>query len=601
MPEEKKHRDYTAEEILELVDNKTNSQSYTDWIEQMEDDFDLFSLKEYDAESGHQSYTSPKPRNDFDKISDGIDKAVLTWQIETEEDAPENEREAASKAERLIAGVLTIADEQLKNIGEPRLRHGLRWFGCQRGAVGLKCLLYKGDEEGKAEIDITYLDPMQIRFEKGIKGYSWVAYIYKIGKVEAKERYDVDITSDGAEIIDFFDKTINAVVMKSGTTEKTEKQFVKDPEAHGLDHVPVWFGYAGGMPTMYTKDGDTTLKHQAKSVFSSSRQTYEAYNKQISFMLDAQERSVAGSLIHEMEEGMKPIEGDPYKAYRIMNIISGKEKLYPLEPPKVPPETGAILSAFDRDLQQSTPPWPQAYGVDTGDHSGAALVTLNDAIRSVYNPYCALLEDAYRWLCREILTQIKTKNLSLEVRGYDNKGKFFKLNINPSEIKDDWFFKVTCEPELPRDKAADIQTALVVTEARPPYGRPLLPRHTAMEDIIKVKNPDEQEALIDREMASEQLKQSPYWQVRQLGLEILKKGDLYGALEVLSAAPSPLQGMQGQGQGGAPVPTNGQVPNRDLLEQIALQLQQSGRPIPPELVQMMQQGVPMEPGLTGGI
>lgn len=576
---------YTAADIIDMVNKKTGSSSFTELLDQMEADFNLYALTPYTAEAGHQSYTSPAPKNDFNKVLAGLNKASLTWQIVTAEDAPEKERNAASDGEKLITGVLDKADRQLRSIGEPQLRQGLGWFACARGIAGLKCLIY-ADDNKNTTIDIRPLDSMHMAWEQGSDGLVWGAFLYHISKAEALDRYGITLTSnEDAIIIDFFDRTNNAVVFSTGSKSGNQNsQFVKDPTPHGLGHVPIWVGFSSGMPTVYTKENLPTLKYRAASVYSSSRGIYEPRNKQVSFIMDTAEKSVAGTLVYETEEGKKGIEGDPFGSWKVIKLKTG-EILHALEPPKVPPESAAVMSILDKDKQESTVPYPIGYGLDPQAHSGAALSMMNDSTRSVYGPFTSLLEDAYRWLCEEILTQFKTKGQKLTLKGFDSNGKFFSLDANPGEVRDDWYIQVKCEPKLPRDEAGELQMAIAATRPRP-NGVPLISDITAYEKIIKLPNPDAEQTRIQEQLINGMIDSNPVIQVRRIAKALLDKGDIQGAKEFLMSIPTP-QAQQTRGKAN-PSATPG-APQGNLSPEVMATIQQVSQQlgIPPEDVANM--------------
>ena len=546
-PEPSAEATYTAAAIIDLVTTKRGTTSFEELLQQMETDFDLFTLKPYVAEKDHQSYTSPAPKNDFNKVLAGLNKATLTWQIVTAEDAPQSERDAANDGEKLLTGVLDRVDRQLRKIGEPPLRQGIGWYAGARGMSGLKCLIYANDQK-ETVFDIKPIDPMHMAWEQGAEGLVWWAYLYHISKAEALERWGITLTTkeQDAIIIDFFTQKINAIVLYMGGASSLTGQFVKEVAPHGLDHVPAWVGFASSMPTVYTRDSLPTLKYRAASVYASSRGIYEPHNKQVSFIMDTAEKSVAGTLIYETEEGKKGIEGDPYANWQVIRTKKG-EVLKPLDPPKVPPESAVILSVIDRDKQQSTVPYPTGYGIDQQAHSGAALSMMNDGTKSVYSPFTGLIEDAFQWLCEEIISQFKAKGQTLKLQGFDPAGKFFAFEAKPQTIKDDWYIKVTCEPKLPRDEAGELQMALAATQPRA-NGKPFMSDYTAREKIVKMQNPDAEETRIQSQLVNDMIDKLPAMQVRQVAKALIDKGDIQGAKEFLATIPPP---------GGGPPPTGG--------------------------------------------
>jgi hypothetical protein len=585
---DKTKKEYTAEEIIKLVDTKQSSQAFNDMITQFETDFDLFALKEYEAEVDHQAYTSPAPRNDFMKVFSGINKADLTWHIMVPEDAPEEERAAANKGEALLTGIIDLADRQLRKTGEPSLREGIGWYGSCRGVAGLKCLVYT-NEDKKTVFDIRPADALHLTWEKGADGLVWWNYSYNISKEEALQRYDIELEGDSGVILDFFTTKINAVVLKEGSLETASGQFVKEPTPHNLDHIPAGVFFAGGMPTVYSKDGTQELKYRAQSVYNASRNVYEPRNKQVSFIMDTAEKSVAGTLKYTTKEGKKEIKGDPFGSYKVVNLAEG-ETLEALDPPSVPAESGVILSILDRDKQESTVPYPIGYGIDPGGHSGAALSMMNDNMRSIYSPFTGMVAQAFQWLCEEILSQYKSKGQKMKLSGFDPNGKFYSQEFDPAEIQDDWYIQVKCEPKLPRDEAGELQMALAATSPRAD-GTPLLSDLTAYERIIKIQNPEAETQRIKDQKIKRMIENNPVIQIRRLALEMQQSGDPADqqlAQELLATIPAP--GGQAGGQQtagtttGAPAPVQGQS-------------QAGGQQIPAEVQQQLQQ-VAQQLGIT---
>ena len=605
----------TASDIVAMVDEKRSSAEFTALFDQFDADFGLFTLdpaENFTPEKDHQSYISPAPRNDFLKVFHSVNKASLTWQIAIAEDAPEKEREAATELENLITGIFDTVDRGRRKIGEPVLRAGLAWYGCGRGMAAVQCLIY-ADDNKETKIDIRSIDPMCMAWEQGADGLVWAASTYQISKAELLDRWGKEISGDEATIIDFFNRHINAIVFKEGGDQQGG-QFIKN-EPHNLDHVPMFLGFASGMPSVFRRNNQETLRYRASSVYASSRNIYKPRNKQISFVMDKAEQSVAGTLTYETETGKKMIKGDPFGAWQIIPLVKG-EVLKELVPPQVPAASGIVLSILDRDKQESTVPFPIGYGLDPQAHSGAALAMMQDNTRSIYGPYTSLIADCYQWLCEEIPAQFKQKGQKLTLRGYNKAGKFFTLEANPSEIRDDWYINVKCEPVLPRDEEAAMRMALLATQIRQD-GRPYLSTLTAYEDISKLQDPLAEKRRIDDEQIEALINRIPSIHIRRLAKKLQAEGDKEGAEELLASIPAPggggqpaTEGMAGRVPQGAPgaggamsqgapgmgspqgIPPGMPMPTPQELQQlmaIAEQLLREGKPIPPELAQVLQQ------------
>ena len=613
---------YTAEQILQMVSTQRESAVYQDWVTQMKEHYSLFALDPYKPEKqGYQAYTSPRPRNDFLKVYHGINKATLIWKVALPETASEEERKAASKVEDLIAGVIAQADRELRDNGESSLREGLGAFAGLRGAGGLVCRLYPGEDKD-TQVDIRPLDPLHLRFERGVKGLVWGAYEYKVSAAEARERWNVELAGpdqgrDGADVtatvVDFYDRKINAVVLAEGTAKEERvatSRFVKPPTPHGLDHVPMFIGFSSGLPTFFDENFKPDLKQKAASVYAASAKVYPAWNKQMSFIMDVSERSVAGTLKYEGPPDSLDLKESPWRAWGIVQIPPGTV-LEELVPPKVPEASLAILGALSKDIQESTMAYPVAYGQDPQGHSGTALQVMTDNMKSIYSPFTRLMEDAFRWLCQEILVQFKEKGQKMTLRGFNSAGKFFQMEADPADVNDEAYIQVTCEPQFPRDEQGMLQMGLMAS--RPgPDGESLISRQTAREKYLMLQDPDAEAKRIQDEKVQRLIDSHPSIQMRRIAQALLDQGDRRGAVEFLASVPSPMAGqgpqaappgvppgappgpgmppggpeMMGGPPGMPPGPPPPEVVAAAMAE--ASRLVGTGQPIPPELAMILQ-------------
>ena len=480
--------------IKAVIDEKEGELS--ELHSRMAEDFDLFALTEYEAKDasgnarkGYQAYTSSQPRNFFDKVMDGLNQAALTIQILLPEDASEENRRKASKGELYLFGALNAVDRRLAKRGEPPLRESLGYFMCLRGLCALRALVYASAKGKEVVFDVTPWDPLHVTWETGSDGLMWAAYKRQATRAQVLAEYGLEVQGKSAEVIDFWDAERNSVLV-DGT-------FAKRQTAHKIGHVPVLVRFVGSMPTVQTREFAATVKYQGDSVWSASRKLYEMHNRYISSLMDVQERSVVGSLVHQSKDGQKKLEGDPYRTWQEIRTEEG-ETIVPLELQKAPPETAAILGLVSNDIQQSTLPYPLAYGGTQQAMSGRALSVLSDATRSVYSPRTGAMAQAYTWLCEELLVQFVNKGTKkTELRGYrpqaSKEQRFFAVTAGPDDISPDWFVNVRVEPRMPRDEEAAIMMALAATKKAGPEDIPLMSKGTARETLLLLQDPDVEE------------------------------------------------------------------------------------------------------------
>ena len=495
-------------EILTFI--KTKEGDLNALRDRMEDDYDIYRLKEFEAKPGYKSFTSTAPKNFFDKILDGVNRAALNIQVRTDEsdDSSEDAREAANEAELFLIGILNDIDRRNRRRRKKALRNSIAFMSCLRGWVAMRAIVHVPKGKENTEFDVVMWDPMHTYWEDGEDGFVWAAHQRKASKAQIRKKYGIEIDGKDATITDWWDETNNLILV--------DDVFVKAPKdgAHGLDHVPVWIGNVGDMPDLQTKDftGDggtaNTLKQQGESVFTTAKGIIAPRNEYVSHLMDIAERSRSGSLLHYSKDGQKSIEGDPFRTYQEIKLSTAQdEKIVPLELPQAPPEVGAVLGALDHDWQQSTLPYPLAYGGTQAAESGRALAIRIEATRSAYSPRTTLLREAYQWLCEELLEQFANpargaKEVDLDGVNpkMDGDEAFFRVRKGPDDIQPDWVVEVSVEPRLPRDEETEINMSIAATRGGPSGEQPLVAMRTARTDILHLRNPDREEQKVLIEM-----------------------------------------------------------------------------------------------------
>ena len=457
-------------------------------LDQMEEDFvERYCLAEYQAESGYESYTSSAPRNFFDKVVEGINRSDISIQIKLPDDAKEEERRMASVGEQYLWGALDQINRNFRG-SEPPLREQIAFMECLRGWVGLRALVYT--QKDKTVFDVLVWDILHTTWEKGKYGNLWAARKGKLTKAQIQAEYGLTINGKDAELIDWFDEERNAIII--------DNAWAKKPKAHKIGHCPVGVFSVGSMPTMQTQKFEPTLKYRGHSVWAAARGIYEPMNKITSRTMDIYERSIAGSFIHKSKDGKTGLQdgADPFRTFQEIKLAED-ETIEPLKLPSAPPETAVLHSIIGRDLEQSTVPYP----ISRQAQSGAALSILVEGTQSVYSPKTSTLEQAYTWLCEELLGQYSERiSKKTTIRGFKPDGSFFSLQVKPKEIDPGWYVVVNAQPKLPRDRQAEIFMALAATQKRGPGDIPLVSKQTAREDIMQLRDPDAEQDKVYEEM-----------------------------------------------------------------------------------------------------
>lgn len=570
-----------SKEIVKMIKEKEGDSGITDLRTRMDEDFfDLYTLEEYDADEGYNSYTSSAPRNFFDKVLDGLNRAELSIQIKLPDDASETDREAAAKGELYLWGALNDIDRTMRNRGEPPLRQQVAFYACARGWISSRLVVHVLEDQ--TIFDCVAWDPLHVFWERGPKQLLWGAYKRNATKAQIKAEFDIDIKEwlglkdkKDADITDFWDEESNSILVR--------QDFAKPPAPHGIGHPPIFIGSVGSMPTIQSKDYDSTMEYRGDSIWAASRNLYEPLNKITSRNMDLYDRSVVGSIIHKSKKGDKSLKGDPYKTYQEIKVSSDDdEEITPLVLPEISQVAGVLNQIINTDIAQSSLPYPLSYGGTRQAMSGAALGILAEGTRSVYNPRTELIEQFYTWLCEELLSQFKLKGQKpADLKGYKGDGEFFKVSVKPKDIDENWFVSVDCSPKMPRDRETEIMMSLAATQQRSPQDVPLISKQTAREDIMELRDPDAEADKVLEEMGMS----LPPIQVTQIAKALKERGRPDLAEDVLMLLNP--QGAQRQPQ----IPPN-------LLQAVveALGMNEETKPLAEALVKVMTgQGQPSPP------
>jgi hypothetical protein len=567
----------TVEDIKKVISRR--EQDFSELHTRMDEDFQLWALEKFKPVKGYESYTTPSPKNFFDKVVDGLARAAMTISIKLPEDATQEEKDASSKGELYLFGALAAIDRGLRKRGEPALRAALGFLMGLRGWLAFRVLVYVPKGEKDTVFDVTPWDMRHVTYETGAKGLIWAAYKRMVGASQIMDEYGIDIGEHGeAQVIDFWDAENNSIIVR--------EEFAKEPEPHKVGHVPVFIGAVGNMPSMQegmiqggnSSTSGSLLKHRGNSVWHAIGGQYEPWNKTVSSLMDTQKKGLTGSLVHKTRGGKAKIVGDPHAEFRIITLDLN-DSLEPLKVPGTPPETAALVNIISNAMEESSLPNPLAFGGTEAPESGRALAIRIEATRSVFNPYTGTFTEGYTWLMEELLTQFRTRGLkATELMGFNPDEEFFKVTTTPKDIDEGWFVLVTVEPRLPRDEAEEIATALAATSAKP-NGQPLLSFESARETLLKLRDPSAEEQRVLAEAG----KNIPAVRARRVAAALKKQGEDDLAADVM------LEFQQEAGQAAPGGGGQGQI-SPETLQRVIEALAQTAPEVAEELLQELEGG-----------
>ena len=578
----------TSSDITKLVEDHHDA-TYP-FRDRMQSDYDLYTLTDYDAGDGYESYTSNEPRTYADKIVSWLASAELTIRIPNIEEARE-QREVNDAKEKFLIGVIRAADERLRRRLQPSVREQLAWFISLRGWYAGRALLHT-DSKDRTQIDITPWDIMHTYWGEGEEGLAWACYKIQKTKDEILQQYGIDLAEQDNEIpvdiYDFYDEEHNIVT--TGTT------ILKAATPHGADRVPVFIGVVGPQPLIQNIDDKTrkdTIAEYGESVYSGNRNLYDNHNFIMSVMMEMVSRSRKQGIKIISRDGQKTLDEDPYKAGAEVALGQG-EDIQPLGLMEVARETGAFMGLVSSELQRGSIPH-SVYGDLQFQLSGFAINTLRQGIDTILSPRVTAMEDAYTQITMLICDQYGTGNYDpVSVSGRDRNRIYFSEVIEPESIHTAGMPEIRIVSQLPEDDMSRMSMAQMAREGP----SPLLSDNFVRDKILGLQDADSIEDAIKEQMAERILPEASLWTILS-ATENRGRPDLaqfyYGELmhllqqkqmmrqQSMAPQPSPQGGPNGTApQGGGPPTANPAVmPNAMMGVPPPMPTPQGGPNVPP--------------------
>jgi len=513
----------TADEIVSLVES--HREATYPMRDRMQDDYDLYVMRPYDAGDGYESYTSNEPRTYADKIISWMSAAELIIRIPNQEE-PRDMREMNDAKEKFLIGLFRGADERLRRRMQPSLREQLSWYISLRGWYAGRALFHV-DSKDKVQIDVTPWDIMHTYWGEGEEGLAWACYRIQKTKDEILQQYGIALDEQDDEtpidVFDYYDEEDNIVC--------TQDTILKSATPHNSGRVPVFIGMVGPQPLVQNLDETSltdTIADYGESVFVGNRQIYDKHNFTMSVMMEMVSRSRKQGIKITSRDGQKTLDEDPYKAGAEIALANG-ENVEPLGLMEVARETGAYMGLVSGELQRGAIPHT-VYGDLQFQLSGFAINTLRQGIDSVLRPRVTAMEDAYTQISHLLCDQYATGMYDpIEVSGRDRNRSFFTEAIPPEAMGMAGMPEITIVSQLPEDDMSRMSMAQMARDGQ----TPLLSDNYVRDKILGLQDADSIEDAIKEQMAERTLPEAALWSLLQ-ATEERGRGDLsqfyYGEL-----------------------------------------------------------------------
>ena len=431
-----------------------------EWIDRMDSDYEIYTLKAYSLDKESSNVTSPEPRRYADKVIQTAEAAKMLVKVTTPETAPakskqgfdlssDNEDESTKNKdketaiERLLYGLFSIADKQLRRdkviYGRTVVSADI-FHAAIRGSIVRRIILQKQNKE--IYPDILPIDPRYFKYALDNKGLAKCAIETWRDPEAIKAEYDIDV-DDVTYCVDYWDREKNII-------QVGDQQF---HQAHGLGKPPFVFRPVGSSPIIYTTDSKfENISCFGESIFAASRNLYGVKNKILTIWLSLLEKSHKPSYFVFSPGGKAGLEELPWGTNKML-YLPDTARAEMVKPPDIAMTAPQLYKIIDQEIQANDLSTIE-YGLIAGSEypSGKSMLALQEGKDSKITPILKALAAVAEDTAEMLIEQYEKTGVKTTFRGYDSKGKLFYQEIKPTDVKKPWdvdieFVSITPEQE----------------------------------------------------------------------------------------------------------------------------------------------------------
>lgn len=513
------------DDLRRKMQDMWDSSGFTNRRTRMEEDYNLYSLKPFDAGDGYQSYTSNQPKVVADKIISWLNDSRMI--VTTPLSQRVSEKDTGDSKEKYIVGAMNMADSRLIARGMLPVKSQIAAHVTLRGWFAGRAVLNK--RKDKTYVDITPFDPLRVVFEQDEDGIVWLAYRTLRSSASIKQLYKVDVEEPtnseyddefGVPVWDYYDREQHAIII-DGQAPK----WGKSPIPHGVENAdgegiaPVFIGPVGIVPWMQGVHGDVgQTSDYGESIFSSNRNLFEEFNFVMSSTKTLVRRGVRQPYIVESPDGTQTLDTDPWQDGTEVPLPVGTT-IRPMPEIKMPADTGDFNSLVSGELQRGG-----LSNIHMGELpfaiSGYAANVVREGSAHTLEPRLKSLGSAFTQIGELLALQYvsnKFGKLTLTGRLNDLTDQFDE-EINPEDVEEGGRVTVQFKPNAGLEDPQKIATAQMLREG----DNPLAPDDWIWENILEVSDTEQFRTAISAQKANNG---DPKVQLMNMITSLLKTGE----------------------------------------------------------------------------
>ncbi len=487
-----------AQDITTYFNNKERREFATSW-KRMDQDYARWNLDYIDDTGETAQYISQKTKehpseirvvsNDMRTHSDStqsiLNAADMQIRVLMAETEGEDKREEIGKLERFFHFALEQFDVKLRKLTRPPLRPDIIWYSCLRGAAAARILVRKGDNN-TIGFNGVGLDPRWLVYDIGENDFEIVSYKTFRTAASLKNKYDFKADKpDNNPVIDHWE---NLGKGKVKNTVVTGGEFLQAPKIYKMTSMPFVIVPVPISPQITTKDGISSP--YGDSIFASGRDINAIRDRFASVVANHANLMAKQAMINYRAEGGNKLDSTTNIPGGVVELVMGKNKLEPSPMQEISPTVIQFLNWLNDELDQTLLP---KIPINSPPPSGTLYNLAQEAGNKVFNPQLRTLENFYSDTCRLVEEQSIDGGLKINVKGEDEKKKYFETKVTPVDLKKPHMIKVSLTARTPWTQLDTAQVADMLRQSG-------VPEQWLWENIYKFPDPKGMRSLQAKEV-----------------------------------------------------------------------------------------------------
>lgn len=306
------------------------------------------------------------------------------------------------------------------------LNFALNWYGCIRGWIATRTLVYKDVNSGLSFIEIMPLDTRWMKWAADRQGTVWALTEATMTKDEILASYGKKIESAQTTVYELWTRSDFKVYQGTGT-------LLTDPIVHNIGHCPVSVLPVPSQPTAprgvqgIGRVEDEGLLRRGESIYAANRDVYDKLNALASTWATMNKMQFMSPIAFVSAKGRK-LAIRPYGLGIVMNLKEG-EKFIELPTKEMTASGQALFGQLSAAAQRGS-----LSNIDYGhlsfELSAVAIAKLTGERNQITLPRLKANAAMYKRICQSIKAQTLGNGYNTQITEADPVSKLDSTVLN---------------------------------------------------------------------------------------------------------------------------------------------------------------------------